>query len=79
MPFPRWTKPRTTAARSEQPWYAALNKSVTITFNGVTVNVTLTIVSDNYGPRGVLKVIDEQGVEIGSKLLRGACCIRHFN
>jgi hypothetical protein len=53
--------------RHEQQLHATLNKSVTITRNDATVNVTLNIVPDDYEPHGVLKAIDEQGNEIASK------------
>lgn len=53
--------------RHEQQLHANLNKSVSITFNGDVIEVTLTIVPDEYEPHGVLKALDEQGNEIASK------------
>lgn len=53
--------------RHEQQLHATLNKSVTITVNGAVVNVTLSIVPDEYEPHGVLKAIDENGNEIAVK------------
>lgn len=53
--------------RHEQQLHAALNKSVTITFNDAAFIVTLSIVPDDYEPHGMLKAIDEQGSEIASK------------
>ena len=53
--------------RHEQQLYAALNKNVVITMNGVAFTVTLTIIPDEYESNGVLKASDEQGNEVASK------------
>jgi len=53
--------------RHEQQLHAAMNKSVTITYNDSALTVTLNIVPDDYEPYGVLRAIDGQGVEIASK------------
>lgn len=53
--------------RHEQQLHATLNKSVSITFNGAAITVTLNIVPDDYEPHGVLKAMDEEGNEIASR------------
>jgi hypothetical protein len=53
--------------RHEQQLHAALNKSVVITTNGVTLTITLTIVPDEFESSAMLKASDEQGREVASK------------